>query len=70
MSIAFLFSSTGLLRTAFGGGVKQLTEICKSGGIDVRDGPIFGAGVTRDLNRIAVNYECRWRWRAPARAGR
>jgi hypothetical protein len=42
------------IRTAFGGGVKQLTEICKSGGIDVRDGPVFGAAVAPDLNRIAA----------------
>jgi len=60
--LPFCFPSTGLLRTAFGGGVKQLTEICKSGGIDVRDGPVSGAAVAPDLNRIAVNYECRWRW--------
>src|SRR5437879_2576911 len=31
-----LFSSTRLFSTAFDGGIKQLTEICKCGGIDVR----------------------------------
>jgi len=63
MSIAFLFSSSGLLRTAFGGGVEKLAEICKLGGVDVRDGPVFGAPVAPDLNGIAGNYECPCRWR-------
>src|ERR1700732_374464 len=59
-----LFSSTGRLGTAFGGGVKQLTEICKSGGIDVRDRPVFGAAIAPDLNGIAVNRKSPSRRRA------
>ena len=47
--------STGLFLTAVGGGVEKLAEICKSGGINVRDGPVFGAAVAPDLDGIAVN---------------
>jgi hypothetical protein len=44
-----------------GRGLEKLTELCKSGGVDVRDGPVFGGAVAPDLNGIAINDK-RVRW--------